>query len=76
MPRERAASEAAGSGPELQDPVVAVAGASPRVAVAGGEPQRAIRCGDNGAQAPEISDKQWCRIGECAVGAEGYPVSR
>ena len=58
------AGAAAGSRPELQDPVVAVAGASPTVAVAGGEPQRAIRCGHNGPQSPVLSDKQRCRIGQ------------
>ena len=54
----------AGSGPELQDPVVAVSRASPTVAVAGCEPQRAIRCGDNGAQPSVLSDKQRFRIGQ------------
>ena len=52
------------SGPELQDTVVAVSRASPTVAVAGGEPQRAIRCGDDGAQSPVLSDKQRFRIGQ------------
>ena len=68
-----AAYRAGRSGPELQDPVVAVAGASPAVAVAGGEPQRAVRCGDHGAQSPVLSDKQRRRIGHGAIGARPVP---
>src|SRR6185312_9008340 len=42
---------------------------------AGGEPQRAVRCGDNSAQSTVSSDKQRCRIGQRAVGADA-PLRR
>ena len=47
-----------GSGPELDDPVVAAARTAPTVPVAGGEPQRAVRRRDDGAQTAVLADKQ------------------
>jgi hypothetical protein len=61
-----------GSGPELEDPVVAVAGTAPTVAVAGGEPKRAVRCSNNCPQTPVLPDKQRRRSAQRAVGPDRY----